>query len=130
MACADPVHADIDTLGDWIADWETALVLRAEDTSSVLVAAMCGLTSWHRFLQDGTSSPITAMAFTLLDIAGFEHYDAEFDTRPLADPRVIDQFRTINELLTETPSLPPSTASATPLGDQVNALTIDRRSAI
>ncbi|GBF17498.1 hypothetical protein Br6_04904 [Rhodococcus sp. Br-6] len=44
------------------------------------------------------------MAFTLLDIAGFDHYDGEFDTRPLTDPHVIDQFRTITELLTETPS--------------------------
>lgn len=102
-ACTDPVHVDVSTLGGWIGEWETALVYREEDTSSVLIAALCGLTSWHLFLRDGACGPIAAMAFTLLDVAGFDHYDAESDTRPLADPHIIDQFRTITELLTETP---------------------------
>lgn len=104
VACADPVNIDVSTLGDWIAEWETSYVYRDEDTSSVLIAALCALTSWHRFLQDGGNSPIAAMAFTLLDVAGFDLYDTEFDNRPLADPPVIDQFRAIAELLAETPS--------------------------
>lgn len=100
VACAAPLQVEIDVLGDWIAEWGTSHLHRDEDTSSVLITALCGLTCWYRFLQSGASEPIAAMAFTLLEVAGFDICCAEFDNRALADPHVIDQFRTIIALLT------------------------------
>ncbi|RDI11297.1 hypothetical protein DEU38_1409 [Rhodococcus sp. AG1013] len=98
-ACSDPLHTDVDVLRDWIAEIESACVF-GDDTSDVLVAALCGLTCWHRFLQDGTSGPIHGLAFTLLDVAGFEMYGAELNDDVLTNPRVIQQLQTITELLT------------------------------
>ncbi|NKS74295.1 hypothetical protein GS531_19870 [Rhodococcus hoagii] len=100
LACADPVLVEIDTLGDWIAAWETAHIHRDEETADVLLAAMCGLTCWYRFRKSGASEPIAAMALTLLEVAGLDVSSAEFDNRPLADPHLIDQFRRISALLT------------------------------
>ncbi|WP_337110605.1 hypothetical protein [Prescottella equi] len=102
LACADPVRVEIDTLGDWIAAWETAHIHRDEDTADVLLAAMCGLTCWYRFRQSGTEEPIAAMALTLLELAGFDSETARLDNSPLTDPRVIDQFHAIAALLTPT----------------------------
>lgn len=100
LACADPVRVEIDTLGVWIAAWETAHIHRDEETADVLLAAMCGLTCWYRFRKSGASEPIAAMALTLLEVAGLDVSSGAFDNRPLADPHLIDQFRRISVLLT------------------------------
>ncbi|WJJ14385.1 hypothetical protein P9990_26610 (plasmid) [Prescottella equi] len=98
-ACVDPVDVEAGTLGRWVSECESSLVYGDDETSESLTAALCGLACWHRYLQGDTTSALDALAFTLLDVTGFDMHRATFDTGAVINPELIEQLRIISGLL-------------------------------